>query len=196
MATISVSLPADGETIDAADYNTPINTIVNVINGNLDSDNLAANAVGTSEIADITVTNEKLKSTVMFRGTTTQTVTNSVSPTNITTYTEVTDRGADFNHTTGLFTAPYDGDYWFGANVGFENVVIPRMGLRILANSVIVAEEFGSSTTNTYDPRMSCSAAVAMTAGQTAYISVYQDSGGNIALHSTSSFSGYLIGRV
>jgi hypothetical protein len=59
MATISTSLPADGDTIDAADYNTPINTIVNVINGNLDSDNLAANAVGTSEIADSSVTYAK-----------------------------------------------------------------------------------------------------------------------------------------
>ena len=157
---------------------------------------LPDDSVETTDVIDKNITHEKLKSTVMFRGTTTQTVTNSVSPTSITTYTEVTDRGADFNHTTGLFTAPYDGDYWFGANVGFENVVIPRMGLRIFANSVIIAEEFGSSTTNTYDPRMSCSAAVAMTAGQTAYISVYQDSGGDIALHSTSSFSGYLIGRV
>lgn len=40
MATISVTLPSDGESIDAADVNTPINTIVNAINGNLDSDNI------------------------------------------------------------------------------------------------------------------------------------------------------------
>lgn len=40
MATISVTLPSDGESIEAADVNTPINTIVNAINGNLDSDNI------------------------------------------------------------------------------------------------------------------------------------------------------------
>lgn len=45
MGTISVSLPSDGETIDAADYNTPINTIVSEINGSLDSDNIATGGV-------------------------------------------------------------------------------------------------------------------------------------------------------
>jgi hypothetical protein len=71
MANISVSLPADGETIDAADYNTPINTIVNEINGNLDNSNidaaaaiagskLADSAITTAKIADANVTNAKL----------------------------------------------------------------------------------------------------------------------------------------
>lgn len=45
MATVSVSLPSDGQTIDAADYNTPINTIVTEINGSLDSDNIAEGGV-------------------------------------------------------------------------------------------------------------------------------------------------------
>lgn len=44
MGTISVSLPSDGQTIDAADVNSPINTIVAVINGNLDNDNIASGA--------------------------------------------------------------------------------------------------------------------------------------------------------
>ena len=45
MATISVSLPSDGQTIDAADYNVPINTIVAAINGGLDSNNITAGGV-------------------------------------------------------------------------------------------------------------------------------------------------------
>lgn len=45
MATISVSLPSDGQTIDAADYNVPINTIVSEINGGLDADNIEAGGV-------------------------------------------------------------------------------------------------------------------------------------------------------
>lgn len=45
MGTVSVTLPSDGQTIDAADYNTPINTIVSEINGSLDSDNIAASGV-------------------------------------------------------------------------------------------------------------------------------------------------------
>jgi hypothetical protein len=63
MATITVSLPSDGDTIDVADYNTPINTIVNEINGSLNADNLAANAVTTAKIADGNVTNAKLSTT-------------------------------------------------------------------------------------------------------------------------------------
>lgn len=56
MSTISVSLPADGETIDVADYNTPINTIVNEINGNLDNSNIdAAAAIDGSKLADNSV---------------------------------------------------------------------------------------------------------------------------------------------
>lgn len=42
MGTISVSLPTDGSTAEVADYNTPITTIVNAINGNLDSTNMSS----------------------------------------------------------------------------------------------------------------------------------------------------------
>lgn len=74
MANISVSLPSDGETIDAADYNTPINTIVNEINGNLDNSNidaaaaiagtkLADSAITTAKINDASITNAKLATT-------------------------------------------------------------------------------------------------------------------------------------
>lgn len=61
MATITVSLPSDGTTIEAADYNTPINTIVNEINGNLDNNNIAsAAAISGSKLADASITNAKL----------------------------------------------------------------------------------------------------------------------------------------
>lgn len=42
MGVISVSLPSDGTTADVSDYNTPITTIVNAINGNLDSSNISS----------------------------------------------------------------------------------------------------------------------------------------------------------
>lgn len=57
-----VTLPSDGETADAADVNDVFNAILALINGGLDSDNLAANAVGTSELADGAVTEAKLAS--------------------------------------------------------------------------------------------------------------------------------------
>lgn len=52
MGTISVSLPSDGTGADVSDYNTPITTIVNAINGNLDNSNLSAGAaISTSKLA-------------------------------------------------------------------------------------------------------------------------------------------------
>lgn len=41
MPTISVSLPSDGTAASVSQYNTPITTIVNAINGNLDSSNIS-----------------------------------------------------------------------------------------------------------------------------------------------------------
>jgi len=53
MGTIAVSLPSDGETIDVADYNTPVTTIVTEINGNLDNANIKTGAaIATSKLAD------------------------------------------------------------------------------------------------------------------------------------------------
>lgn len=52
MGTVSVSLPSDGETIDAADYNTPITTIVNEFNGNIDNANVKSGAaIATAKLA-------------------------------------------------------------------------------------------------------------------------------------------------
>lgn len=56
MANISVSLPSDGDTIDVADYNTPITTIVNEINGGLDNSNISASAaIDGSKIASSSI---------------------------------------------------------------------------------------------------------------------------------------------
>jgi hypothetical protein len=63
MGLISIDNIADGTSIDAADVNTPLNTIVNEINGSLNADNLAANAVTTAKIADGNITNAKLSTT-------------------------------------------------------------------------------------------------------------------------------------
>lgn len=53
MGVISVSLPSDGTTADVADYNTPVTTIVNEINGNLDNANIKTGAaIATAKLAD------------------------------------------------------------------------------------------------------------------------------------------------
>ena len=60
MGTISVTQPADGTTIDAADVNDQVTTIVNEFNGSISADNLASNAVTTAKITDANVTTAKI----------------------------------------------------------------------------------------------------------------------------------------
>lgn len=88
MATISVSLPSDGSTADVADYNTPITTIVNEINGNLDNANIKAGAaIAGSKLADNSIDLEaKASSDSGWRG-----VTDSWAYASATTITVPTD---------------------------------------------------------------------------------------------------------
>lgn len=61
MGNVSVSLPSDGTTADVADYNTPITTIVDEFNGNIDNSNIAsAAAISGSKLADNSVLSGKL----------------------------------------------------------------------------------------------------------------------------------------
>lgn len=53
MGTVAVSLPSDGETANVSDYNTPITTIVNEFNGNIDNANIKSGAaIATAKLAD------------------------------------------------------------------------------------------------------------------------------------------------
>jgi hypothetical protein len=63
MTLISYTKINDGETIDAADVNTPLDTIYDDYNGNIDSNNLKASAVTNAKIADGAVNNAKLDTT-------------------------------------------------------------------------------------------------------------------------------------
>ena len=60
MSIITRTTLSTGDIPTAAEWNTQFDTAYNVINGNLDSTNLAANAVTTSEITDSNVTTAKI----------------------------------------------------------------------------------------------------------------------------------------
>jgi hypothetical protein len=52
MATVTVSLPADGSTGTVSQYNTPLTTVVNEFNGNIDNANIKSSAaIATSKLA-------------------------------------------------------------------------------------------------------------------------------------------------
>jgi len=64
MGTISLSLPSDGQTIDAADVNTPFNTVAAVINGNIDDDNVKSGAnINGSKLLDASIPGKKFDTT-------------------------------------------------------------------------------------------------------------------------------------
>lgn len=59
MGLISFTEVTDGNTANAADLNTPLNTIYDEVNGNLQAVNLADDAVTTAKLADSSVTADK-----------------------------------------------------------------------------------------------------------------------------------------
>lgn len=64
MGTISVSLPADGQTIDSSDVNTPINAILSEFNGNIDDANIKTGAnINGSKILAASLPGSKLDTT-------------------------------------------------------------------------------------------------------------------------------------
>ena len=117
MAQVSVSLPSDGETIDVADYNTPITTLVNDYNNNIDNSNIAAAAaISGTKLANATVTPAKWTNPYAFKaydsaGTT---LTDGVYV-KIALATESYDYNSNFASST--YTAPVAGVYHLSAGV-------------------------------------------------------------------------------
>ena len=151
--------------------------------------------VTTAKIADGAVTSEKQTCAVAFRGTTTQTIPDTVQ-TAVTTYTEVFDLGSDFNHTTGVFTAPYAGIYHFDASTSVTDVA-NRIMVYIMSAASLLAEGFSSGTAANHDPTASIGVTVQLTAGQEVNMECYQQAGASEALRSVASqFSGHMVGKV
>jgi hypothetical protein len=60
MGLVSPTQSSAGETIEAADINTPVNQLAAVINGSIETANLADGAVTTAKLADDSVAAEKI----------------------------------------------------------------------------------------------------------------------------------------
>lgn len=60
MGLISYSNIQDGTTADGADVNTPLNTIYNEFNGNIDSSNIKDNSIINAKIYDNAISGNKL----------------------------------------------------------------------------------------------------------------------------------------
>jgi hypothetical protein len=60
MPTVSPSQSNPGDEITAAAINTPVNQLAAVLNGGIDSANIASGGVGTDEVADGAITPQKM----------------------------------------------------------------------------------------------------------------------------------------
>ena len=152
---------------------------------------IADNAVTTAKMADASVTAEKLGTPVAFRATTTQTI--AVSTVDVTTYTEVTDLGGNFNPATGLFTVPYSGIYQLNAQMRFSDQT-GRLYLNLVASTTgtIVSNMFYNGAANGGITAVA-SITVALVAGETVKVTLNNQTAS--ADLNNSSFNGFLVGR-
>jgi len=152
---------------------------------------IADNAVTTAKMADASVTAEKLGTPVAFRATTTQTI--ALGAVDVTTYTEVTDLGGNFNPATGLFTVPYSGIYQLNAQMQFSNQT-GRLFLYLVASTTgtIVSNMFYNGAANGGITAVA-SITVALVASETVKVTLNNQTAS--ADLNNSSFNGFLVGR-
>lgn len=142
------------------------------------------------------VESEALKTTVGFYATTTQSMSNA-TVNDVTTYTEVADYGADFNPSTGVFTAPINGFYHFDVSMGMDNITSTTDGrweVYIVVNGSIVARDFTDADNTNSDPAGTPSISLPLSASDTVSVRVANQTGASENL-TNSFFGGFLVGK-
>lgn len=125
----------------------------------------------------------------------------SGTQTTLTTWTKVFDRvNANFNATTGVFTAPATAIYQVQGTIGFggsTSTIGNQFALSVLANSAqICANETYSQSATTTGHAVSISCLVSLTSGQTVALQAFQNTGSAVTLNTTASNNFISINRV
>lgn len=194
MGVISLTLPSDGDTIDAADVNTPFNTIQTLVNGNLDASNLASNAVTTVKITDANVTPAKWTNPYKFRASR-----NAAASTGNGAFAVVAFDTEQFdsnnNLSAGVYTVPVTGFYMFTwminatVSAGADEDFVASLFVGGVENS----RGTEMTTRSTNSSGNSC--LISLTATNTVDIRVFNTTSRSLNVGSTYAnyFSGYLV---
>lgn len=139
MGTVSVSLPADGTTGTVSQYNTPITTLVNELNGNIDANNIADSSVTTAKLAAATQFATKALNPYKFSVYRNAVWNMSASSWNKVSFdTEEYDTGSNYDNTTTFrFTVPVAGFYKFSAAVSGQGITTNTYIAAIYKNGVV-----------------------------------------------------------
>lgn len=122
MGTINPTQSSPGDTIEASDVNTPVNQLAAVINGNIETVNIADNAVTTAKLAAGSVAPAKIDNNFIFRARRNTTFTPTANTwTKIPIDTEDFDPNSNFDTTNNRYTVPVTGYYQFNGRVSISN---------------------------------------------------------------------------
>lgn len=150
----------------------------------------------TPEPVSATTLNASGNDALLYANSSGQSIPNNVLTT-VTTWTKTFDRvNANFNASTGVFTAPATGYYQVDAQLTFSSaagVVATEYTAAILANGSVVAEgNFFQESISTAAVSVQVSAVVSLTSGQTVAIQAYQNSGSARTLNTTTALWNYI----
>lgn len=125
----------------------------------------------------------------------------SGTATTVTGWTKVTDRlSASFNASTGIFTAPATGYYFISAALQYGTSVSTignQFAIEIIANSVGICSGIDFSQSATSDSHfVNASCMTSLSAGQTAFIQAFQNTGSSEAITTNPATNYITIYRV
>lgn len=137
------------------------------------------------------ITSEKLSATVAFRVLVTGTTGNLVYSGSSLSYSEVFDTGS--NVASGVFTAPYDGIYYFSVSGGTTDMT-GRFVARIVASGSTIVNAFTDGASSNRDPVVSASTITELVAGDTVSVNFGSETA-SVSLTAPCPFTGFLVGR-
>jgi hypothetical protein len=201
-STYLASPPAIGGTVAAAGNFTNLSSSGTVSGAGFSTYLASPPAIGgtTANAGSFTTLNASGNDALFYQNSSTQSFTSGTAAT-VTGWTKVFDRvNANFNASTGTFTAPATGIYQVSAQLGWASaagVVATFVDTIVVANGVTVATgATASQATGTTSQISSVSCLVSISSGQTIVIQGSQNSGSARALSGAATTSFISINRV